>query len=133
VAEFPPGSTRDIGQRAETIAAVELERAGLSIVERNVDAAGGEIDLIARGHDGRAELFVFVEVRSRGRTDLGHPLETVGAKKRSHLVRAAKSWLVTHDLLDRVAVRFDVIGVSPGPDEQTPLIEWIEGAFEAEA
>jgi putative endonuclease len=129
-AEFPPGSTRARGQRAEDLVATRADARGLEIVARNVEAAGAEIDLIGRGHDGDAPLYVFIEVRSRARDDLGTPVQTVGATKRRHLVRAATSWLVSRDLLDRVAVRFDVVGVTWDGDR--PDVEWLESAFEVD-
>lgn len=114
--------------------AARAEARGLEIVARNVEAAGAEIDLIGRGHDGDAPLFVFIEVRSRSRDDLGTPAQTVGKAKRRHLVRAATSWLVSRDLLDRVAVRFDVVGVTWDDDapQVEAMVEWIEGAFEVD-
>lgn len=130
--EFPDGSTRAVGQRAEDLAATKIVAAGLEIVARNVELAGAELDLIARGHDGVAPMVVFVEVRSRGREDLGSPIETVDARKQRQIVRAARAWLVQNDLWERVAVRFDVIGISPGPNAKAPSITWIEGAFEVD-
>jgi putative endonuclease len=135
VTEFPPGSTRARGQRGEDLVAARAGARGLEIIARNVEAAGAEIDLIARGHDGDAPLYVFIEVRSRAHDDLGTPIQTVGSGKRRHLVRAATSWLVSHDLLDRVGVRFDVVGVTWGRDDDEsipPHVEWIEGAFEVD-
>lgn len=130
MSEFPPGSTRDRGQHAEQIAARHVERAGLSIVARNEHVAGGELDLIARGHDGDADLLVFIEVRSRASDRHGDPLETIDAKKRAHLIRAATSYLQKNHLLERVAVRFDVISIVLPPNAD-PQIQWLKAAFEA--
>lgn len=107
-----------------------LGRHGLQVVEHNYEAVGAEIDIIARGHDGDDELYVFVEVRSRAHPDQGTPVETVNEKKQRQIVRAATAWLVEHDLWNKVAVRFDVVGVTY-PDRESPEIEWIVGAFEA--
>lgn len=90
--------------------------------------AGAEIDLIARDpgevEPGEPWVCVFVEVRGRSDDRLGHPLETIDARKRSRVRRAATAWLIEHDLWDRVAVRFDVIALV-GDDD--PL--WLRDAF----
>ncbi len=130
MSEFPPGSTRQSGQWAERWVAARVEEKGLSVVARNVEVAGAEIDLIARGHDGAAPLYVFIEVRSRASAAMGTPVETVGIAKRRRVVRAATAWLSKQNLLDRVAVRFDVVGVVL--DVRPPSMEWIEGAFDVD-
>lgn len=82
-------------------------------------AAGVEIDLI--GRDG--ETIVFVEVRGRSDDRLGHPFETVDARKQARLRRGATAWLVGQQLWERVAMRFDVVALV-GDD-----IEWLRDAF----
>ncbi|MCA9693239.1 MAG: YraN family protein [Nannocystaceae bacterium] len=122
-------STRRRGQDAEAEAAAFLERRGLTIRERNVEIGGGELDLIATTDDD-VPTVVFIEVRSRADDRRGRPVETVGARKRQQLRRAATAWLVARELWERVAVRFDVVGLTraDGP----PIIEWIPGAFDAD-
>ncbi len=62
------GSTKAIGDDAESLALAWLQRQGLVLVQRNYRLAGGphargaEIDLILRERDG---TLVFVEVRAR--------------------------------------------------------------------
>jgi putative endonuclease len=118
-------STRERGLAVEVRVAEFLESNGLRIIDRNVAAAGGEVDLVALTEQDDASLYVFVEVRSRAADDLGSPLETVDLVKQRRVIRAATAWLVTHDLWERVAVRFDVVGVTG------QRIEWIRGAFVA--
>jgi putative endonuclease len=123
-------STRERGQAVESRVAAELAARGLEIVARNVTLAGGEIDLVAR-EPGRApepDTVVFVEVRSRSGDACGGPLETIDANKRSRIVRAATAWLVREGLWERVAVRFDVVGVT---GEGEGALEWIRDAFDA--
>ena len=56
---------------------------------------------------------VFVEVRYRGRPELGGGLESVDRRKRSRLRRAALAWLQHHaDPFDTPA-RIDVVAVEP--------------------
>jgi putative endonuclease len=130
---FAPGSTRDRGARVEQAVATLAERRGLEILERNADAGGVEIDIIARdpGVDGEVPTIVFIEVRSRADDVRGRPAETVGARKQARLVRGATAWLVAAGLWEQVNVRFDVVGVTLHNDE-APEIEWITGAFEVD-
>ena len=95
---------------------------GLEILARNVTAAGVEIDLIVR--DG--EAIVFVEVRGRRDDRLGHPFETVDARKQARLRRGATGWLVANDLWERVATRFDVVALV---GDDPVAIEWLRDAF----
>lgn len=126
-----PDSTRTRGLAVEQRVAELLDRAGLVVVARNVAIAGAEIDLVATTHSAGEDLVVFVEVRSRADDRLGHPLETIDATKRAHIVRAATSWLVRENLWEKVAVRFDVISVVGRPADPKPEIVWLKGAFEA--
>jgi putative endonuclease len=121
-------STRDKGRAGEDRAALFLSRRGVEIVARNVTAAGVEIDLIVR----EADTLVFVEVRGRSDTRLGHPFETVNARKQARLRRGAMAWLVANDLWERVATRFDVIalvGDDIEHDEHDNQVEWLRDAF----
>jgi putative endonuclease len=115
-------STRDKGRAGEDRAALFLSGRGVEIVARNVIAAGVEIDLIVR--DG--ETLVFVEVRGRSDARLGHPFETVDARKRARLRRGATAWLVANDLWERIATRFDVVALVGDDDD---AIEWLCDAF----
>jgi putative endonuclease len=115
-------STRERGQRGEDRAAEHLLRHGLEILERNVTAAGAEIDLIAR--DG--ETIVFIEVRKRSDDLRGHPLETIDTRKQARVRRGATGWLIARGLWDRVAVRFDAVAIVGDDDQQ---IEWLRDVF----
>lgn len=132
-------STKTRGDAAEAAAARLIVRGGrLEIVARNVVAGGVELDIIARDRVAEPALFVFIEVRSRADTRLGHPLETVDARKRKRLIRGASAWLVNAGLWEKVAVRFDVLAITKdyeqGEDTQ-PMRDdefmWIEAAFDA--
>lgn len=115
--------------RVEARVADYLSGRGLRILERNVERAGGEIDLIALDLRLEDPEYVFVEVRARSRLDRGSPLETVGVAKQRHVIRAATAWLVERELWETVAVRFDVVGVTIGDGRLR--IRWISGAYEA--
>jgi putative endonuclease len=109
----------DRGQAAEALAAEYLRRRGLSILERNFRCRFGEIDLIAR--DG--ETVVFVEVRMRGRSDFGGAAESITARKRERLRKAARFYLSGQRSLPRC--RFDALLMS-GTNGK---IDWIRDAF----
>jgi putative endonuclease len=102
-----------------------LRRRGYRILGRNHLCPRGEVDIVAE----RGEVLAFVEVRSRRDTGLGSPAETVGFAKRRRVIAAATDFAVRHDLLDRRAIRFDVIAVI---DRGGALeIEHLPGAFDA--
>lgn len=113
------------GARGERAAEKELRRLGMTLLERNVRAAGGEIDLLALDGD----TIVVVEVRSRSSESHGTPEESVDAAKRRHLIRAARSLLAKKGLLDRPR-RYDVAAVLLRPDGKPGEIRWTKGAFD---
>lgn len=122
------GSSRERGRAVEALVGEHLERHGVKILERNVELASAELDLVALDPRGAEEVIVFVEVRSRSTTECGTPIETIGRQKQARLIRAATAWLVQRGLWERVPVRFDVVGVvTDGTSARE--IEWIEDAF----
>ena len=117
---------RALGVRAERLAAEHLEKLGYTILARNWRRPEGEIDLVV----GRDEICVFVEVRSRTGTERGHPLETIDARKRGRVRRAALLY-INSEHPSATAFRFDAIGVTFTPDNGPPEILHIEDAFQA--
>jgi putative endonuclease len=115
-----------LGQRAERLAADYLEQRGYSILARNWRRPEGELDLVIAANG----LCVFVEVRSRTGVERGHPLETVDARKRSRVIRAARLYLNEESPAAPV-FRFDVVAVTFALDDSPPEIEHIEDAFQA--
>lgn len=96
-----------LGRAGEAQAARFLETRGYRIVARNVRADRVEIDLIAR----RAELLVFVEVKSRRASNHGHAAEAVDRRKQRRLRRGAHAWLAANPTEARRTRdrRFDVV------------------------
>ncbi len=82
-----------------------LEAQGYRIVARNVRSKLGELDIVARDRG----VLCFVEVRLRRRP--GAAAESVDARKRGRLARAAEQYLASHRLSD-APCRFDVVGVA---------------------
>jgi putative endonuclease len=110
-ASISPDPRVALGRAAECAAEALLLERGYEIVARNVRACGAEIDVIAR----EGEMIVFVEVRSRSNRRHGAAVETIGARKRARIARAALAYLVRTGQSQRPA-RFDVIGV-----------DWVDG------
>lgn len=118
------GARRATGLAAESLAAAHLEARGYRILARNWRRPQGELDLVA--DDGGT--CVFVEVRSRTGEEHGHPLETVDARKRARVVRAARLYLDAEPR-PAAAYRFDVVGVLFPADGGPPECVHVEDAF----
>ena len=113
-------TTKATGDRAEAIAAAELERRGFAIIGRNVRVGRLELDVIAS----RGNLVVFCEVRARSRTGIAAPYESIDRRKIERVRRAALGWLTAN--AKRCDVRFDVASIVLGP----PLVlDYFENAF----
>jgi putative endonuclease len=113
---------RATGQQYEAAAEKYLSSCGLSLIERNFLAKGGEIDLIMR--DGNA--IVFVEVRYRNSQTYGHAAETVTRSKINKLIKTANVWLMKNGLsVYSTEFRFDLVAIH----HQGAQIEWIKNAI----
>jgi putative endonuclease len=115
-----------VGREGEALAEGHLRRLGYRLIERRFRLRNGEIDLVMA--DGGT--VVFVEVRRRRSERGGDPLESITARKRGRLVRAARVFLARRELGDRPC-RFDVVAVRDR-DGAGPEIRHIVDAFRAE-
>jgi putative endonuclease len=114
-----------LGQAAEEAAAQFLRRAGLSIAERNVRFAAGEIDLVCRDEG----VVVFVEVKCRQAGWDEAPAAAVSWHKQRRLTRLAQLYLQWRRL-DGVRCRFDVVSVTV--DARGALdVRHVRSAFDA--
>jgi putative endonuclease len=116
---------RAVGAQWEDLALDHLQRAGLQLLTRNFTCRLGELDLVMRERD----CIVFVEVRYRGSNQRGDGAASVGAAKRTKLVRAAEVCLQAHPQWAASPCRFDVVACSGTPLQ--PQLEWTRAAFEA--
>ena len=107
------------GRAAEDRALKELSAAGLRLVARNFRCRLGEIDLVMRD----ADTLVFVEVRSRARSDYGGAAASVGPAKQHRLRREAQRYLNEHFGDHWPPCRFDVCALEGAG------IDWIRDAF----
>jgi putative endonuclease len=102
-------SRRSLGDAAEALAITALEAAGYRLVERNVRLRIGELDAVAWEGD----VFVFVEVRSRGDQRFGGGAAAMGLAKQRQVARVASAYLATRPPSPRPRyVRFDVVAVT---------------------
>jgi putative endonuclease len=99
----------DFGRAAEQAAAHLLADRGWAVLHRNWRFRHKEIDLIVR----RGRIVAFVEVRARRSTRFGHPLETIGWRKRLDLQAAAQAWISSHGRPGDV-YRFDTVVLAAG-------------------
>jgi putative endonuclease len=109
-----------IGEAAERLVAERLERAGWTIVGRNVRLGRDELDLIAIDPAPPGALAV-VEVRCRRRRDFGLPEETLDRRKRAALRRAVLTLMASAALPDgrrlpSLPLRVDLVAVDRTDD-----------------
>lgn len=113
-----------VGLWGERQAEAYLKRRGYGILSRRFRIGRrDEIDLVARDRS----ILVFVEVKTRKGEQYGRPAESVDARKRHALSRAAVRYL--QRLKEPVNFRFDVVEVVGEPGEATPLVRHVENAF----
>ncbi len=98
---------RKTGSAKEEQAARYLKQHGYQILERNYYTRAGELDIVCRSPEG---TLVACEVKYRSSTAYGDPLEAVDWKKRQHMLRAFRLYLLQHGGLEQEA-RFDVIAI----------------------
>jgi len=95
------------GHSGELLAALRLRLAGYRILARRYRTKVGEIDLVAR----RGGIVAFVEVKRRDTA--ADALEAVSPRSRARIRRAAELFLQRHPALAPLALRFDVMVITP--------------------
>ena len=118
-------STQQRGDAAEALARQHLEQQGLRLLAQNWRCRLGELDLVMLD----ADTVVFVEVRYRRYSAWGGAAESVDARKREKLSRAAQHFLQQESRWAKYPCRFDVIAITA--DSQAPAqLDWIQNAFD---
>ena len=118
-------STQQRGDAAEALARRHLEQQGLRLLAQNWRCRLGELDLVMLD----ADTVVFVEVRYRRHSAWGGAAESVDARKREKLSRAAQHFLQQEARWAKYPCRFDVIAITA--DSQAPAqLDWIQNAFD---
>jgi len=123
---IPGGDAQRRGKTWEAYAARFLADHGLDILTQGYRCRLGELDIV--GSDGVG--LVVVEVRARSRSNKGTAIETIGRRKRRHIVNATRHYLMKHPAWHARPIRFDVIAID-GIETDKPEIQWIRNAFDA--
>ena len=97
------------GRAGEEAAASYIVQQGMRILERNFRSRTGEVDIIAL--DG--ETLVFVEVKAWSAYGIDALEQSLNAKKRHKIIETSKYFLSLHREYRYMAIRFDVIFMSP--------------------
>lgn len=119
------------GDAVERAARMRLVAAGLEDVAAQAGYRVGELDLVMRDPAAAGgACLVFVEVRYRRTTAFGSGADSVDARKRRRIVRAARAFLAAHPRLADMPCRFDVVEATGAPD--APTLHWIRDAFRAD-
>ena len=97
-----------LGRTAELICRWHLRLRGYRILASRFRLPVGEIDIIAR----RGRVVAFIEVKAR--REVGLAAESVTARQRARVRRAAGAFLMKRPELAALDQRFDVMVVAPG-------------------
>lgn len=114
---------QEIGKRGEDAAAAYLERAGMSIIERNWRCSAGEIDIVAMEDN----TLVLCEVKTRRTVAKGHPADAVTPARQRRYLRLAHEYLARTGHSD-LQVRFDVITILVVSEDRA-LLRHLRAAF----
>jgi putative endonuclease len=96
------------GHRAELLCLWHLRLRGWRILARRFRVPSGEVDLIAR----RGRVLAAIEVKARDSLSLA--AEAVGPRQRRRVARALDHFVAQRPELARLALRYDVMLVTPG-------------------
>ncbi len=96
--------------RGERLAARHYRVRGFRILDANVRVGGYELDLVVR----RGRRLVFCEVKEKGGTGYGDPLDMVDGEKQRRVRRAAAAWLQRHPDAASLETGFEVVAVRDG-------------------
>jgi len=104
-----PANQYSKAKAGESAAAFLLEEKGMKILERNFRSRIGEIDIIAM----ESEILVFVEVKTWSSYGIEALEHAINEKKQRKIIETSKYFLSLHREYRYMAIRFDVIFVSP--------------------
>ena len=97
------------GRAGEIAAVFLLEKKGMQILEKNFRSRSGEVDIIAI--DG--ETLVFIEVKTWSAYGIDALEQAIDNKKCRKIIETSKYFLLLHRKYRYMAIRFDVIFISP--------------------
>lgn len=121
---------RKIGNLGERRAVRHLRRNGYRILEKNYEALGAEIDIIAR----KRNITAFIEVKARNISHMGYmearPASAVTPEKQRKIIKVSRQYRQSHPFDGRM--RYDIIEVYLEGGRNHPKVKEIkhlEAAF----
>ena len=97
------------GREGEALAVSHLEKKGILILKKNFRSRKGEIDIIALEN----QTIIFAEVKTWSSYGIENLEYAIDDKKRHKIIETSKYFLSLHREYKYMAIRFDVIFVSP--------------------
>ena len=97
------------GRKGEDLAVKFLEDKGIKVICRNFRYRSGEIDIIAQDND----TLVFIEVKTWTKLGIEALEYGINSKKQQRIIKTAKYFLLVNRKYRYMAIRFDVIFVTP--------------------
>jgi len=120
---------QETGRLGEGLAAEFLREKGYEILEMNVHAGHGELDIVAR----QGEILVFAEVKTRHakqgqNSPYGTPADAVDRRKQEMLVKTAEEYRKLHPEYAELFPRIDVIEIYLDQNDSPTAVEHYENA-----
>jgi len=103
--------------RGERRALLYYRLRGYKLVDSNVRVGRYELDLVLR----RGNRLLVVEVKEKGGSAFGHPLEMIDEEKVRRVHTAAAGWVATHPQFVDLEIGFEAAGVQGRRVERVPL------------
>lgn len=110
-----------LGDYGERLAANELIRRGLTVLDLNWRCREGEIDIVAK----HGRTLVVCEVKTRRSDRFGSAVQAITPEKAARLHRLGLAWRVAHEL-SFDAMRVDVVAVLLAR-RAAPVVTYYEG------
>jgi putative endonuclease len=114
------GNNKKLGTEGERLAREYLKGKGYEILAQNYRSGKSEIDLVVQ----KGKTLVFVEVKTRSRTDFGMPEDWVNEHQAEKIIEGAEDYI--EDRNWEGDIRFDIISIII---KSVPEIEHFEDAF----
>lgn len=110
-----------LGKWGEDLAKSFLEDNGYEVIHSNYYTEYGEIDLIAKKNN----RLHFVEVKTRGTKNFGHPEEAITKNKLAHMLDSAQAYLQAFPDDER-DWQIDVLAIQTASKNEIPDIRFFQ-------